>query len=190
MTMTWRFSSKRNWWKNQDVRQSYFDGVINVSTGSLSLFPSSVKRGRFVGVYTGFFKKKKLTHLNACKTSDQGALFGVRKYVLRLRNYATFHCKINVFDTAPELRLSLRKIASASVSKVEIFFVYFKFLQDISPFCGATDTPLLVLVTSALVIKARWIPCLRALSPAVDSSEFANEGILPHNRLKPFSSVL
>ena len=46
-------------------------------------------------------------------------------------------------------------------------FFFLKFFEDISPFCGATDTPVFgLLVTSSLGFKAiGWIPCFCALSP-------------------------
>ena len=45
------------------------------------------------------------------------------------------------------------------------FFLFNKlFLEDINPYCRASDTP--VLVMSAWVPNPRWIPELHAFSPA------------------------
>ena len=49
-----------------------------------------------------------------------------------------------------------------------LFFFFFKFLEDMSPFCGATDTLCLgLLMTSPLGFKARMDPSLACFVPCL-----------------------
>ena len=62
------------------------------------------------------------------------------------------------------------------------FFLFFlkKFLEDMSPFCGATDTPVLDFWWRLpWVSKPGWIPCLRALSPVCHEFLRFTSGVTP-----------
>ena len=74
-----------------------------------------------------------------------------------------------------------------------ISFFYYKFLEDISPFRGATDTPVLDFWRRLpWVSKPGRIPRLRALSPACNEFLSFTSGVTPADFLrsaKPFWST-
>ena len=59
-----------------------------------------------------------------------------------------------------------------------------KFLENISPFCGTSDTPILGHLTSALGFKIRVDSCLNNLSPACNGLLRFTSGTIPADLLE------